>query len=211
MRNVPVVAVPASQLNRSCVHCSRPIEDFISRSVCAECGLPQALDPSEDYFSVLGFSRQFGLSLSEVEKRFYKLLRMLHPDRYTTSSAAIQDLSLQRMSFVNQAYGVLKDRESLRGYLIELVGIESNTENSKVKQKNIPLDLAEQWFEIQESLMEHSELAQEQLRKFENEVRSRLQQLDDTMATLEAEYDSQGAAPVLNKIEELPEVDVQGY
>src|SRR4051794_2946683 len=117
MRSVPVVAVPVSP--HKCIHCSHLLEDFLSQHVCSQCGMPQPVLPTDDYFGAFGVERRFSQDRSFLEKRFYELSRGLHPDRFSNASPQARNNSLERMSFINQAYGTLKNPSFLREYLLK--------------------------------------------------------------------------------------------
>ena len=122
----------------------------------------------KDHFSVLGVKRRFGLDKSELETRFYKLSRELHPDRFATGSMDERRQALEKMSLVNEAYRVLKDPDQLRDYFLKLVlgGGDSP------KKGQIPVELAESWFELQEVLMENPAEGQLRVEEFKRELAS---------------------------------------
>lgn len=123
---------------------------------------------SQDYFSVFGVKRRFGLDKSELETRFYKLSRELHPDRFATGSMDERRQALEKMSLVNEAYRILKDRDQLRDYFLKLVMGGSDSP----KKGQIPVELAESWFELQEVLMEDPAEGQVRVAEFKQELAS---------------------------------------
>jgi molecular chaperone HscB len=189
--------VPASQL-KNCAHCSAEAQ----HQVCSQCAMPQPVLAEEDYFSILEVPRKFGLDRENLEKRFYNISRMLHPDRFTTFGSAAQDLSLKRMSFLNQAYGTLKNPNSLRDYLLELEGI-------KIRKPSVPSDLAESWFELQELMLEDPVTAEKKLVEFENELKTLKLSIQQKLAELEKAYDQEAVTSILEKIAQ--EVQTESY
>jgi len=208
MRNVPVVAVQAFQLK--CTHCGQLGEGFLSQHVCARCGMPQPVSSSEDYFSALGVEKRFTQDRHVLEKTFYDLSRALHPDRFTTAGSTAKNLSLSRMSFLNQAYGTLKKPELLRAYLLQLEGFQVSPENKGIASKMaIPISLAESWFEIQDLLTEDPLSAGKRLTDFEGELAQLKQKSEDELLLLEKTYDANPARQILEKLAQA--IHTQSY
>ncbi|MFL5812121.1 MAG: Fe-S protein assembly co-chaperone HscB [Bdellovibrionia bacterium] len=117
-----------------------------------------------NYFSALGVKRRFGQNKADLESRFYRLSRELHPDRFATGSADERRQALEKMSLVNEAYGALKDPVRLRDYFLKLVGVGGDA------KAQIPVELAESWFELQEVLMEDPVEGQQKVEAFKAEL-----------------------------------------
>jgi molecular chaperone HscB len=137
----------------------------------------------QDYFSVLGVKRRFGLNKAELESRFYKLSRELHPDRFATGSADERLQALERMSLVNEAYGALRNPERLRDYFLKLVGVTGDA------KAQIPVELAESWFELQEVLMEDPVEGRKKVGEFKSELEALKAKKHHDILALEAEID----------------------
>jgi len=200
MRSAPVAAEVAFQ--HKCVHCAQLVQGELAPHICTACGMPQPVSVSEDYFSAFGIPRRFGVDRQELEKRFYRISRALHPDRFTGAGVEANHLSLKRMSFLNQAYGSLKDRARLREYLLECEGIVG-------EKPSIPAELAESWFEIQDLLMEDPEVAVRKLADFEGELNRLKEATERRLCSLEKEYDLQPAHHLLEKL--AKELQSQSY
>lgn len=170
---------------KNCLFCGAEI----ANPVCAKCGGPQPVSPSEDYFSLLDTKRGFKQDLEALEKRFYELSRMLHPDRFAAGAdTKWKVISVERMSAVNRAYQTLTKQDSLRSYLLELdagVGGEGS-----VSKAQIPAALAEEWFSLQDAVMEEPATALEKLQEFGNDLRKRSEDLKARIQELEDRYDS---------------------
>lgn len=183
MRRVPVVVAPVSQ--RNCTYCHQAAADYLAWHLCQACGKPQPLprDPTlqPDYFSVFGVKSRFGLDLKDLELRFYKLSRALHPDRFTALDADSKKNSLERMGLVNQAYQTLKSSADLRDYVLQLEGLSSES-----KKGQIPMELTEAWFEIQD--LEPADIGNK-LDIFLVDLREIKKRAQDELRALEAEID----------------------
>lgn len=205
-----MVAALASQLSAdsalNCVDCAKPLAGnaggVIARHVCPSCGVPQPLNTVEDYFTAFGLNRGFALDRKSLEKTFFEISRALHPDRFASRGADAKTRSLERMSFLNEAYRTLKSPELLRDYLLELEGIEKPASKGG-KSATIPMELAESWFELQDSLTEDPERARHMLAGFEAEL-NRLKDAETMkIVGLEKSYDESKSRPSLTEIGKL--------
>jgi molecular chaperone HscB len=139
----------------------------------------------EDYFSIFGISRKFHQSREQLEKKFYELSRALHPDRFVSATREEKNLSLVRMSTVNQAYLVLKNADSRRDYLLKL-------ENIQAPKAEIPKGLAETWFDIQDLLFEDPTSARAKIEVLESQIFNLKQAIQNRMQELETVFDQTG-------------------
>jgi molecular chaperone HscB len=163
-------------------------------AAAAQASLLKPVEANEDYFSALGVKRAFQQDPSALEKRFYELSRALHPDRFSTAGPEAKKLSLERMSFVNQAYQTLKDPALRRAYLLEL-------EKIAIPSQGVAhLELAESWFEIQDLMMEDPGQAQTKLREFESTLNEMKENLDRKILELERQYDAEQKKELLTEI-----------
>jgi molecular chaperone HscB len=199
-----VAAALASQPDRTrhCEFCDAlTAPEGVSVNLCPKCGQPQPVRADEDYFSILSAPIQFEQDVAKLERKFYELSRELHPDRFGTASAQARQNSLERMSLVNQAYRSLKDPSSRRQYLLERVTEASPAEPAKKNQ--IPLELAEGWFELQDFLSENSPSSPESTRRileFETELAKLAESKESLIRSLESRYDSTREKTVLGEI-----------
>ena len=177
-----MAAVQASQ--HSC-HAG-PAADFLSRHLCQDCGRPLAVSREETYFSVLGVSQKFAQNSAELQRRFYEVSRALHPDRFTTGDDGAKRISLERMSLVNEAYRTLKSADELRDYVLGLYGLKSDTG----PKGQIPLELADGWFELQDAISENPAQAAQKIAAFRKELEIFREGSQNKMKNLEAELDS---------------------
>ncbi len=158
--------------------------------LCALCGQPQPLRSDEDYFAAFSTPRLFELNdLKALEKRFYELSRLLHPDRFSAlgaNAAEAKKNSLERMSFLNQAYSTLKNSGLRREYLLKISGFQTE----RPKNSQIPMELAESWFDLQDTVMEAPETASEKISQFEAELRDLFESSKQKIISLEKDHDA---------------------
>lgn len=124
---------------QSCAHVQEP------RLLCAECGAP--LGAPLDLFAALGLPRKLTLDPARLEQTYHDLGRRIHPDRFAGSAAILRDLSLRGTALLTRAYRTLRDPVTRGLYWLELNGHKLAENN-----KNVPGDLAEMVFEVQDQL-----------------------------------------------------------
>ena len=122
-----------------------------------------------------------------LEKRYYEATRALHPDRFTATGVAVRNRSLERMSWINQAYQALKQPDSLRQYLLESEGVPA-------PKAQIPAELAEDWFEIRDMLMEEPEIGLALIGKFEEKLSAVKLERESQLGSLEADADARAGS-----------------
>ncbi|MEK6578410.1 MAG: DnaJ domain-containing protein, partial [Bdellovibrionota bacterium] len=159
-----------------------------------KCGEPQPLVKDESYFSVLNVSPKFSQDLDSLEKKFYAVSKILHPDRFTHRDADTQKRSLERMSFLNEAYRTLKNPTLLREYLLAHRGVPVSD------PKAVPTDFAESWFVIQDLVMDSPDEADLKLNEFMDRLKTRMAELDQKILTSEKVFDESGSVDALNQI-----------
>jgi len=113
--------------------------------LCAQCGAP--LSTALDLFAALGLPRKLTIDPATLEQAYHDLGRRIHPDRFAGSEANLRDLSLRGTALLTRAYRTLRDPVSRGLYWLEL-----NRHKLAENNKNVPADLAELVFEVQEQL-----------------------------------------------------------
>ena len=142
----PILSVVIEQSGSKCWSCGAvaPAGDL-----CPECGRLQPF-PASDHWTVLGLERRLDLERPDLEQRFHRLNRRLHPDYFRLRSPEEQGISLEASAAVNAAYRALRDPVGRVEYLLELEGMGLGTAG----QARPPADLFEEILELQEARME---------------------------------------------------------
>src|SRR6516225_2118977 len=117
------------------------------RLICSQCGAPLAADL--DLFAALGMPRLLQIDTADLEEAYHGLGRRIHPDRFGSASPELRDASLRATALVTKAYRTLRDPVSRGLYWLELHGYRLADNN-----KQVPSELAELVFEVQEQLSE---------------------------------------------------------
>jgi len=75
---------------------------------------------TRDFFGVLGLARKLKIDAADLEQRYRALSRQCHPDYFYNAPAAERRASLERSSYLNDAYRTLKNPMSRIEYLLKL-------------------------------------------------------------------------------------------
>ena len=92
----------------------------LGEPACAACGKLQPVDRREDYFSLFGLPREYGLDAADLERRFRERSRLVHPDRFAKADPRERRVALERATRLNDAHRVLRDWRQRAGYLLRL-------------------------------------------------------------------------------------------
>src|SRR5437763_7063651 len=103
-----------------------------------------------DFFSFLGLPRKLNLDMADFEQRYRALSRQFHPDYFYNATPAERRASLERSSYLNDAYRTLKNPTSRVAYLLEVEGVLKPSDHDAGKK--VPASLLEEVFELNEEL-----------------------------------------------------------
>jgi molecular chaperone HscB len=123
---------------------------------CPQCTKILSIGRHGDYFSFLGLPRKLNLEPVELEQRFRTLSRQFHPDYFYNATPAERRASLERSSYLNDAYRTLKQPIARVEYLLQLEGFVARSPEEATKQ--VPPALLEEVFALNEELDEIRDL-----------------------------------------------------
>ena len=124
---------------------------------CPQCSQILTIGRHGDYFAFLGVPRKLNLDASDLEQRFRTLSRQFHPDYFYNATPAERRASLERSSYLNDAYRTLKNPIARVEYLLGLEGFSARGDNGEGGAK-IPAKLLEEVFALNEELDEVRDL-----------------------------------------------------
>ena len=119
---------------------------------CPQCTKILSLGRHGDYFAFLGVPRKLNLDAAELERRFRDLSRQFHPDYFYNAPPAERRASLERSSYLNDAYRTLKDPIARIEYLLKIEGLAAKGPQDASRQ--VPPSLLEEVFALNEELDE---------------------------------------------------------
>ena len=124
----------------------------IDAHFCPQCTKILFLNRHGDYFAFFGLPRKLSIESADLEQRFRTLSRQFHPDYFYNAAAAERRASLERSSYLNDAYRTLKQPVSRVEYLLQLEGMAARTPQEQSKQ--VPQSLLQEVFALNEELDE---------------------------------------------------------
>jgi len=152
-----------------------------------------------EYYELFGLPRSLNLSLEDLQDRFYKLSRELHPDRFMRQPEADRQRALDMSSALNDGYRTLKDPVKRAQYLLSLEGFEIGEQRSK----DVPPELLEEVFELNMALEEMragDASARPQLEQAEKNFTAMLGETDRQLQALFEQYDDSHSRDLLGEI-----------
>ena len=101
-----------------------------------------------DFFSFLSLPRKLNLDMADFEQRYRALSRQFHPDYFYNAAPAERRASLEKSSYLNDAYRTLRNPISRVEYLLKLEGLAPQGPEQASKQ--VPAGLLEEVFALNE-------------------------------------------------------------
>jgi molecular chaperone HscB len=166
---------------------------------CPQCTKILTLGRQGDYFSFLGVPRRLNLDPAELEKRFRALSRQFHPDYFYNAPNAERLASLERSSYLNDAYRTLRQPIARIEYLLELEGAGIGASGKPGEpQKDVPPALLEEVFALNEELDEvralresgaPAEVWRNRLQAARRPIEQKQQEHEEQLKTLATDWD----------------------
>jgi molecular chaperone HscB len=131
-----------------CKHCGTgaPVDVHF----CPRCDKILTLGRHGDYFAFFGLPRKLGIDDRDLEQRFRDMSRQFHPDFFYNSSPAERLASLERSSYLNDAFRTLRDPIMRVEYLMKVEGVARK--ESRESSATLPPGLLVDVFELNEEI-----------------------------------------------------------
>jgi len=110
-----------------------------------------------DFFSFLGLPRKLNIDHADLERRYRALSRQFHPDYFYNAPPAERRASLERSSYLNDAYRTLRNKMARIEYLLKLEAVPVAIGSSAVapsSDSRAEAELLEAVFALNEELDE---------------------------------------------------------
>jgi molecular chaperone HscB len=179
----------------------------IDAHFCPQCTKILSLGRHGDYFAFVGMPRKLNLDAAELERKFRTLSRQFHPDFFYNATTAERRASLERSSYLNDAYRTLKDPIARLQYLLQLEGL--GAANPADASKQVPPGLLEEVFALNEELDEIRELRgsgaaadqwQARLERARQPIEAKRLEHEAQLESLAAQWDAGGGPDVLKAL-----------
>ncbi len=119
---------------------------------CPQCTKILSLGRHGDFFEFLGLPRKLTVDAADLERRFRTFSRQFHPDFFYNATPAERRASLERSSYLNDAYRVLRQPIARIDYLLQLEGFAPKGPDEAAR--HVPPSLLEEVFALNEELDE---------------------------------------------------------
>ena len=146
-------SIPVSPVTTlECRNCGAgaPVDEHF----CPQCSRILALGRHGDYFTFFGLPRRLTIAQAELERRFRELSRKFHPDYYYNATPAERLASLERSSYLNDAYRALRTPATRIEHLLAIEGLPSTKTEGDGGGAKVPPALLEEVFALNEELDE---------------------------------------------------------
>ncbi len=140
-------SVPTLQVCRDCGG-GAPVDVHF----CPQCEKILSLSRHGDYFAFMGLPHRLNIEAAELERRFRALSRQFHPDFFYNATTAERRASLERSSYLNDAYRTLRDPVTRLQYILQIEGLAPQGPAEASRQA--PPALLEEVFALNEELDE---------------------------------------------------------
>jgi len=144
----PIPVNPVSTLECRTCGAGAPVDEHF----CPQCSRILALGRHGDYFSFFGLPRKLRVDAADLEQRFRDLSRKFHPDYYYNAGPTERLASLERSSYLNDAYRTLRNQALRIEHLLAIEGLPAA--KSEVGTALVPPSLLEEVFALNEELDE---------------------------------------------------------
>jgi molecular chaperone HscB len=128
-----------------CWRCGKEPHDSL---FCRFCNTLQP--PSQDYYRFFELDRRLSIDLSDLQRRYYSLSRLVHPDHFALGTPNEKRFALDATAILNDAFRTLRDPVARAEYVLKEEGIEAAHDGTK----RVPPELLEEVFEVRTALEE---------------------------------------------------------
>lgn len=174
---------------QGCWHCGHPSAESLFCQFCNH-----LLRPTPDYYKFFDLPRKLSLQPAELQQRFYKMSRLLHPDLYTRGPSVERQNSLEATAILNDAYRTLRDPVARAEYVLKEQGFDIGEQRTN----NVPPELLEEVFELN--------MALEELRGGDEDARGPLEESEKKFIAMRDEVDGQ-LEQLFQRYDEAPTAD----
>ena len=178
----------------------------VDEHFCPQCSRILALGRHGNYFAFFDLPRRLTIDAQDLERRFRDLSRKFHPDYYYNATPTERLASLERSSYLNDAYRALKNPVSRVEHLLAIEGLPpAKSEEGTAK---VPPSLLEEVFALNEELDEIRELRESgtdparlraRLDSARRPIDEKREEHERQLLELSARWDSQEQAPAAEK------------
>jgi molecular chaperone HscB len=158
---------------------------FQPKFLVMEVGSQSESGISKNYFEMFNLPVKYFIDQNQLRSQYYALSLRLHPDKFQSDSPHVTE----DFSHINEAYETLKSDALRAEYILDLAKV------LKIEKKKLPLDLAEQYFDLQDFLSEEAtkEEIEKKIQDFSNLIDLEMNRSKDLVQSCFKAWELKGA------------------
>lgn len=170
---------------------------------CSKCKALQ--EPSENltYFDIMGVPKSYDITITEIQRKYKELQKVLHPDKFSNKSEKEKQLSENLSSLVNKAYSTLLHPLKRGLYILKLNNI-TIPEEIDSKNAEFLMEIMEENEKIESALKDH-----EKIKKLVKENESMLNNLSMKVSDAFLDNDVEKAKMLLIRMKYYGSIQVR--
>lgn len=194
-----------------CRNCNTSVP--VDEHFCPNCDRILSLGRHGDYFAFFGLPRKLVVDAADLDRRFRDLSRKFHPDFFYNAPSSDRLASLERSSYLNDAYRALRQPVSRIEHLLSIEGLpvakpDSGLAGGAVGGASVPPGLLEEVFALNEELDEIREARESgadparlaaRLEAARRPIEEKRDEHERRLNQTSALWDTQDAAPVAER------------
>lgn len=168
-----------------CWNCQGNID---RKAFCPFCDKIQYLDTAINLFQCLELPYKLVIDPELLEKRYYRISRLFHPDFFTTASEKEKSMSLEWSSIVNKSYEVLRFPISRATYLLEFLIANHEIQDEK---KRLSPEVLLEMMDIHEAIEKtHNAVTPENKKELREKILNKKMMVEERIKSIEQKLDS---------------------
>jgi len=128
-----------------------------------------------NYFELFGLPIGFQVDTQKLRAAFMEIQKASHPDKFAQGSADEQEAALEQSSMANKGFTLLKQKERILPYVLEILGILTPDEKYALEPDFLMemMDLNEAWMDAEDETAKQAII--EQVEQLKNEIYAPIQ------------------------------------
>ncbi|XP_076645545.1 iron-sulfur cluster co-chaperone protein HscB-like protein, mitochondrial [Halictus rubicundus] len=124
---------------------------------CSKCKILQEPPKNVTYFDIIGIPESYDVTITEIQRKYKELQKLLHPDKFGNKSEKEKELSESLSSLVNKAYSTLLSPLQRGLYMLELNNI-TISEDTDDTDPEFLMEIMERNEEVENALNNHTKI-----------------------------------------------------
>ncbi|XP_076667986.1 iron-sulfur cluster co-chaperone protein HscB-like protein, mitochondrial isoform X2 [Andrena cerasifolii] len=118
---------------------------------CSKCKALQEPPENLTYFDIMGIPKSYDVTLTEIQRKYKELQKLLHPDKFGNKTEKEQQFSEKFSSLANKAYSTLSHPLKRGLYMLKLNGVTIPDETDNVNAEFL-MEIMEKNEEVEDAM-----------------------------------------------------------